>query len=135
MITTCFKSILKISHSNYKSNFTVIFTREIRHLLERLQKIFSYKSLRLRNLKTRTAMNANILVFVICVEGIMYLLLYNLDGCTLSFNLKSIIHLTRVFKSSSQIKRNPEQHKCQSNKCSSPVRFQTTNIILTADNY
>ena len=53
-------------------------------------------------------MNANILVFVICVEAIMYLLLYNLDGCTLSFNLKSIIHITRVFKSSSQIKRNPE---------------------------
>ena len=36
------------------------------------------KTLRLNNLKTRRAMNAKILVFLICVEAIMYFLLYNL---------------------------------------------------------
>ena len=36
----------------------------------------------LNNFKTRTAMNANILVFFICVKAIIYLLLYNLHDCT-----------------------------------------------------
>ena len=36
----------------------------------------------LNNLKTRTAMNAKISAFVICVEAITYLLLYNLHDCT-----------------------------------------------------
>ena len=36
----------------------------------------------LNNLKTRTAMNAKISVFVYCVEAIIYLLLYNLHDCT-----------------------------------------------------
>ena len=36
----------------------------------------------LNNLKTRAAMNAKISVFVICVEAITYLLLYNLHDCT-----------------------------------------------------
>ena len=40
------------------------------------------------NLKTRTAINAKISVFVICVEVIMYLLLYSFHDFT--FNLKSI---------------------------------------------
>ena len=40
------------------------------------------KTLRLNNLKTRTAMNAKISEFVICVETIIYLLLYNLHDCT-----------------------------------------------------
>ena len=40
------------------------------------------KTLRLNNLKTRTAKNAKISVFVICVEAIIYLLLYNLHDCT-----------------------------------------------------
>ena len=39
------------------------------------------KALQLNNLKTRTAMNAKISVFVICVEGILYLSLYNLHDC------------------------------------------------------
>ena len=39
-------------------------------------------------LKTRTAMNAKISVFVICVEAIIYLLLYNLHDCT--FKIKRI---------------------------------------------
>ena len=40
------------------------------------------KTLGLNNLKTRTAMNAKISVFVICIEAIIYLLLYNLHECT-----------------------------------------------------
>ena len=39
----------------------------------------------LKNLKTRTAMNAKISVFVICVEEIK-LLLYNLHDCTFKNN-------------------------------------------------
>ena len=39
------------------------------------------KTLWLNNLKTKTAMNAKILVFVISVEAIIYLLLYNLHDC------------------------------------------------------
>ena len=30
-------------------------------------------------------MNAKISVFVVCVEAVIYLLLYNLHGCTLNF--------------------------------------------------
>ena len=47
--------------------------------------MFISKPLRLNNLKTKTAMNTKISVFVICVEEIIYLLLYNLYDCT--FNL------------------------------------------------
>ena len=36
------------------------------------------QTLRLKKLKTRTAMNVKISVFVICVEATIYLLLYNL---------------------------------------------------------
>ena len=47
--------------------------------------MFINKTLRLNNSKTRKAMNAKISVFVVCVEAIIYLLLYNLHGCTLNF--------------------------------------------------
>ena len=40
------------------------------------------KLLRLINLKAKIAMNAKILVFDICVEAIVYLLLHNLYDCT-----------------------------------------------------
>ena len=43
---------------------------------------FINKTLRLINLKTRTAMNAKILVLAVCVETIIYLLLYNLRDPT-----------------------------------------------------
>ena len=46
---------------------------------------FINKTLRLNNLKTRTAMNAKISVFVICVEAIIYLFLNNLHDCTFHF--------------------------------------------------
>ena len=41
--------------------------------------------MRLSNLKTKTAIGAKIPVFVICVEAILYLLLYNLHDCTFNF--------------------------------------------------
>ena len=40
------------------------------------------QTLRLNNLKTRTAMNVKISVFVIFIEEIIYFLLYNLHDCT-----------------------------------------------------
>ena len=44
--------------------------------------LFIYKTLRLNNLKTRTAINVKISVSVICVEVIIYSLLYNLHDST-----------------------------------------------------
>ena len=52
--------------------------------------LFINKTLRLNNLKTRTAMNAKISIFVICVEAIIYLSLHNFHDCTFKhtdFNL------------------------------------------------
>ena len=40
--------------------------------------MYIIKNLRPDNSKTKTAMNAKILIFVICVEAIIYLLLHNL---------------------------------------------------------
>ena len=50
--------------------------------------------LRLNNLKTRTAINAKILVFAICVEAIMYLVLHNLHDCTFNCN-NTLINLKK----------------------------------------
>ena len=38
-------------------------------------------------------MNAKISVFVICVEAIIYLLLYNLHDCTFNFTVLHKVHL------------------------------------------
>ena len=46
--------------------------------------LFINKTLRLNDLKTRTAMNAKISLFVICVEVIIYLL-RNLHDCTFNY--------------------------------------------------
>ena len=51
--------------------------------------IYISKTLRLNNLKTRTAMNEKVSVFI-CVEAIIYLLLHNLRECT--FNKKVDIY-------------------------------------------
>ena len=52
------------------------------------------QALRLNNSKTRIAINVKISVFAICVEAIMYLLLYNLHDCT----FKMIFHhVTAIF--------------------------------------
>ena len=57
--------------------------------------LFTNKTLRLNNLNTGTAMNVKIPVFVICVEAVIYLLLYNLHECTFKFcicdKLKTIV--------------------------------------------
>ena len=45
--------------------------------------LFINKTLRFNNLKNRAAMNAKTSMFVICVEAIMYLSLYNLHDNTL----------------------------------------------------
>ena len=44
--------------------------------------LFTNKTLLHNNFKTRTAINAKISVFVICVEAIIYLLLNNFHDCT-----------------------------------------------------
>ena len=44
--------------------------------------LFVNKTLGVNNFKTWTDMNAKISVFVICVEAIIYLLLYHLHDCT-----------------------------------------------------
>ena len=46
--------------------------------------LFTKKTLRLNNLKTRPATNAKISVFV-SVEAIIYLLSYNLHDCTFNY--------------------------------------------------
>ena len=77
---TCSKCILEISHSNYLqfcSNLPVRFAIFLRSSLlfnNSYPVVFSvYKqNFMAENLKTRTAMNAKISVFVICVEVICY---------------------------------------------------------------
>ena len=59
--------------------------------------LFINKTLPLNNLKTRTAANAKTSVFVICVEAIIYLLLFHLHDCTFKVGLadsqKNLCHL------------------------------------------
>ena len=43
--------------------------------------LFINKTLRLNNLKTKTAMNAKVSVLFLCVETIIYFLWYNLHDC------------------------------------------------------
>ena len=51
--------------------------------------------LRLNNLETGTAMNVEFSVSVICVEAIIYLLLYNLHDC--NFNGQNSLSVTKAF--------------------------------------
>ena len=44
--------------------------------------LFINKILWLNNSKTRTAVNAKVLVFINYIEAIIFLLLYNLHDCT-----------------------------------------------------
>ena len=84
----CFKIILKISRSNYLQ-FSTNLPVKCTILQFLLSFLFINKYLQLNNLKTRIAMNAKTSVFVICVETIIYLLLYNLYDCT--FNVCATI--------------------------------------------
>ena len=105
----CFKRILKISHCNYlvfcgnlAMNFA-IFSRSAL-LFNSFYCFFPSinKILRPNNLKIRTAMNVKISVFVICVEGIIYLLLYNLHERSINrskhfYIMHLNIHWSQVF--------------------------------------
>ena len=55
--------------------------------------LFIIKNLRLNNLKTRIAVNAKISVFAICVEAIIYLLLYDLHDCTINCKIYDVTTL------------------------------------------
>ena len=59
--------------------------------------LFIDKTLRLNNLKTRTAMNANILEFI-SVEVIIHLVLHNLHDCAFNDMLLKVIsgHINRT---------------------------------------
>ena len=59
--------------------------------------VFSFinKTLWLNNLKIRRAANATMSVFVVCVEAVIYWLLYNLHGCT--FNVFMSMRSFRCF--------------------------------------
>ena len=66
------------------------FTREICYFLKKqptfqqflLSFLLINKTLQFDNLNTRIAMNAKISVSIICIEAIIYLLLFNLHDCT-----------------------------------------------------
>ena len=57
--------------------------------------MFINKTLRLNNLKTRTAMNAKISVFVFCADKIIYLLLCNLHDCAFNMLLEVFIYSSK----------------------------------------
>ena len=69
--------MIAYTFQKYSENFAFFF-------------LFINKNLRLKNLKTRTAVNANTSVSVVCVEAIIYLLLlYNLHDCALKITFFS----------------------------------------------
>ena len=82
-LLTCFKSIMKF-------RIPTIYNFAVQFLLSFL---FIKKTLWLKNLKPRTAKNAKISVFLVCVEAIVYLLLYNLDGCTFNIYRRSSLYI------------------------------------------
>ena len=59
---------------------------------------FINKTLRLNNLKTRSAMNTNISVFVICAEVIIYLILCNSHDSTFSYFYHCSVREVRFMK-------------------------------------
>ena len=61
--------------SNFPVKFPFLKKKQSTFQQFLLSFLFINKTLRLKNLKTRTAMNAKISVFVICVRAIMSLLL------------------------------------------------------------
>ena len=73
-------------------NFAVIFPWNLLFLRKKpafkkflLFFLFTNKTLPRNNLKFKTTMNSKISVFVISVEAIIYLLLYDLHDCTFCF--------------------------------------------------
>ena len=82
-------------------SFAVLWSAKIASCRPQLKPLASIaffvinETLRLNNLKTRTAMNAKISLFVICAKAIIYLLLYNLNGST--FNYKYFKYELQLF--------------------------------------
>ena len=63
--------------------WTLLFSKNVTsYVIASIVFLLINKTLRLNNLKTRTAMNTKLLLFVICVGVIIYLLLYNFHDCT-----------------------------------------------------
>ena len=92
MTAYVFQNILKTLHSNYASfcsnlpvKFAVFLNSSLLFNSFYCLFLFIKKTLWLNNVKTRTAMNAKISVFLICVEVIIYLPLYNLHDCTFNY--------------------------------------------------
>ena len=61
--------------------WNLLFSSKVSYFLAVSTVVYKKKTLQLNNLKTRAAMNAEISVFVICVEAIIYFILYNLHHC------------------------------------------------------
>ena len=89
--------------------------------------MFINKILQLNNSKTRTAMNAKIPVFVICIEAIIYLLLYNLHDCTFKTVMKthSYKHFILTF-SCKVVKKGHKNLNKPVTKCCRFVQISTT---------
>ena len=92
---TCFKSIWKFpipTIYNFAAiySWNLLFSYKVAYFLT-VSIVFSvYKqNFKLINLKTKTATNTKISVFAICVEAIIYLLLYTLHDCTFDFMIRS----------------------------------------------
>ena len=87
---------LRVSKASWKFriptiyNFTVIYQWNLPFSWKVVSIAFSvYKqNFTANNLKTRTAMNAKISVFFICVETIIYFFIYNLHDCTFNVNIR-----------------------------------------------
>ena len=99
-----FKSILKISHSNYalfSINLPVKFAIFLKSSLvfKSFYCLFLFinKTLLLNNLKTRAVMNAKISAVVVCVEVIIHLLLYNLHERTFNYFCHCSVHAVRFY--------------------------------------
>ena len=96
-ISTCRPG--QISRQNYTEKLNLIPVRRNRFLpgiCVHFLILFINKTLPLNNLRNRTAMNAKISMLVICVEAIIYLLLYNMHDCTFKLS-NSLRHLFAFF--------------------------------------
>ena len=67
--------------------WNLLFSSKVSYFLAVSTVVYKKKTLQLNNLKTRAAMNAEISVFVICVEAIIYFILYNLHTVPLRHNV------------------------------------------------
>ena len=78
--------------------WNLLFSQQRSLLFSSFNFVFIIKALRLNNSKTGMSMNAKISVFVVCVESIIYLLLYNLHDCIFKWNTLIMISEERLFR-------------------------------------